>query len=298
MTPLLLTLFIGITNTGNIMGVIGYIIVEALFMWTIYWQSYKLGYEKGSDAIVTIMESGLINQLILAHPLWGCLVLGGLVGNYVTLGLKLMVPVGGGVMFNIQEQLFDVILPEQLPLLLTLGTYKLVKKGWSSVNISSWLRWLVWQADFRNLCIIVRGNMTQEYKSFRRKNSGSTMKKLQAEMEKQDIDMLMPPLLKIYIIPPATAPGIHPAFSGRYMCWCPGRGSGYYTENTEKTTVQYTSWTRRIYCWGTASRNLGPLEGEEPISIIDRIIKEIQPDTGTIGLRQETACSTSGPWSC
>ena len=134
-TPLLLTLFIGITNTGNIMGVIGYIIVEALFMWTIYWQSYKLGYEKGSDAIVTIMESGLINQLILGASIMGCLVLGGLVGNYVTLGLKLMVPVGGGVMFNIQEQLFDVILPGALPLLLTLGTYKLVKKGWSSVNI-------------------------------------------------------------------------------------------------------------------------------------------------------------------
>ena len=134
-TPLLLTLFIGITNTGNIMGVIGYIIVEALFMWTIYWQSYKLGYEKGSDAIVTIIESGLINQLILGASIMGCLVLGGLVGNYVTLGLKLMVPVGGGVMFNIQEQLFDVILPGALPLLLTLGTYKLVKKGWSSVNI-------------------------------------------------------------------------------------------------------------------------------------------------------------------
>ena len=66
-TPLLLTLFIGITNTGNIMGVIGYIIVEALFMWTIYWQSYKLGYEKGSDAIVTIMESGLINQLMVVR---------------------------------------------------------------------------------------------------------------------------------------------------------------------------------------------------------------------------------------
>ena len=134
-TPLLLTLFIGITNTGNIMGVIGYIIVEALFMWTVYWQSYKLGYEKGSDAIVTIMESGLINQLILGASIMGCLVLGGLVGNYVTLSLTLNVPVGEGVFFNIQEQLFDVILPGALPLLLTLGTYKLTKKGWSSVKI-------------------------------------------------------------------------------------------------------------------------------------------------------------------
>lgn len=94
------------------------------------------------------MESGLINQLILGASIMGCLVLGGLVGNYVTLGLKLMVPVGGGVMFNIQEQLFDVILPGALPLLLTLGTYKLVKKAGRLSILSSWLRWLVWQADF------------------------------------------------------------------------------------------------------------------------------------------------------
>ena len=51
-------------------------------------------------------------------------------------------------MFNIQEQLFDVILPGALPLLLTLGTYKLVKKAGRLSISSSWLRWLAWQADF------------------------------------------------------------------------------------------------------------------------------------------------------
>lgn len=51
-----LTLFIGITNTGNIMGV-GYIIVEALFMWTIYWQSYKLDMKGQRCHIVTIMKA-------------------------------------------------------------------------------------------------------------------------------------------------------------------------------------------------------------------------------------------------
>lgn len=134
-TPLLLTLFIGITMTGNILGVIGYIIVEAFIMWTIYWQSYKIGYEKGSDAIVNIMESGLINQLIMGASIMGCLVLGGLVGNYVSLSVSLAIPVGGETLFSLQEQLFDVIMPGILPLLLTLGTYKLMKRGWSSVKI-------------------------------------------------------------------------------------------------------------------------------------------------------------------
>lgn len=134
-TPLLLTLFIGITQTGTVLGVIGYVLVEAAFMYLIYWNSYKLGYEKGSDAIVNIMESGLINKLILGASVMGCLVLGGLVCNYVSCSLGILVPVGGDVLFNVQAELLDKILPGALPLLLTLGCYKMVKKGVSSVKI-------------------------------------------------------------------------------------------------------------------------------------------------------------------
>ncbi len=103
-------------------------------MWTIYWYSYRIGYEKGSEAIVNIMESGMINQLIAGASIMGCLVLGGLVGNYVSLGLSVNIPLGE-TMFNLQEQLFDVILPGMLPLLLTLGCFTLTKKGWSSVKV-------------------------------------------------------------------------------------------------------------------------------------------------------------------
>jgi len=134
-TPLLLTLFIGITVTGNIWGVFGYIIAIACWMWAIYWNSYKIGYEKGSDAIVSIMESGLINRLILGASIMGCMVLGGLVGNFVSLNLSINIPTGDGAIFNLQEQLFDVLMPGLLPLLLTLGAFWLTKRGWSSVKI-------------------------------------------------------------------------------------------------------------------------------------------------------------------
>ena len=134
-TPLLLTLFIGVTMTGNIIGPIAYALCAGAFMWCIYYNSYKLGYEKGSDAIVNIMESGLINKIILGASIMGCLVLGGLVGNYVTLSCGINIAVSDGGVFNLQEQLFDTILPGMLPLLLTLGCYKLVQKGWSSVKI-------------------------------------------------------------------------------------------------------------------------------------------------------------------
>ena len=135
-TPLLLTLFIGISQSGNIMGPIGYIVMEACIMWSIYWFSYKLGYEKGSDAIVTLLESGKINKLILGASVMGCMVLGGLVGNFVTLSTALSFDVGGEIPFILQEQLFDVILPGMLPLLLTLLCYWMItKKNISSMKV-------------------------------------------------------------------------------------------------------------------------------------------------------------------
>ena len=135
-TPLLLTLFIGISKSGNILGPIGYIVVEATIMWSIYWFSYKLGYEKGSEAIVSLLESGKINKLILGASVMGCMVLGGLVGNFVTLKTALSFDVGGEAPFVLQEQLFDLILPGMLPLLLTLFCYWLItKKNVSSMKV-------------------------------------------------------------------------------------------------------------------------------------------------------------------
>mgnify|MGYP001003524762 FL=1 len=135
-TPLLLSLFIVITGaTGNLAGPIGYIIVEAAFMWSIYWMSYNLGYEKGSEAILNFLESGRVNKIILGASILGCMVLGSLVGNFVKLNVGLNIPVGGDQIFNLQTQLFDAILPGMLPLLLTLGCYWLLKKGWTSVQV-------------------------------------------------------------------------------------------------------------------------------------------------------------------
>ncbi|MEG0177480.1 PTS system mannose/fructose/sorbose family transporter subunit IID [Anaerorhabdus sp.] len=135
-TPLLLTLFIGISQTGTIAGPIGYIIIEAIIMWSIYWVSYKLGYEKGSEAIVNLLESGKINKIILGASIMGCMVLGGLVGNFVTFQTALSFNLGGETPFLLQEQLFDIILPGMLPLLLTLGCYWLLaKKNVSSIKV-------------------------------------------------------------------------------------------------------------------------------------------------------------------
>jgi len=52
----------------------------------------------------------------------------------------------------------------------------------------------------------------------------------------------------------------------------------------EKTTVQLTSWTPLIYCWGSSNRNLGKLDGKNPVELLHKIICDLQPDTKTIGI--------------
>lgn len=127
--------------------------------------------------------------------------------------------------------------------------------------------------------------MTQEYKSFSMEEFRLHNKKLQSEMVKQGVDMLLL----------STPENIY--YSTGYRSWytsslfrpvyvlVPKKGDpAIILRILEKTTVQYTSWTTHIYCWGSPGRNLGPLEGVDPVGTVSRAIREIQPDTRTVGL--------------
>ena len=127
--------------------------------------------------------------------------------------------------------------------------------------------------------------MTNEYKSFPPDEFRRHNEALQREMAKNGIDMLL-----------LSAPeNIY--YSTGYRSWytsslfrpvyvlVPREGDpAIILRILEKTTVQYTSWTQRIYCWGTASRNLGKLDGKDPIELVAAVLRDIQPDTKTIGL--------------
>ena len=89
---------------------------------------FMMGYRKGSDALMDMLESGVINKVISGAGIMGCVVLGALVAKYVGLSCKIGIPYGEEV-FSIQTQLFDVLLPKMLPLALTMGVMKLLDKG-------------------------------------------------------------------------------------------------------------------------------------------------------------------------
>lgn len=135
--PILLALCIDITQagSGNIWGAILYAALMVGISYGFSYWNFSFGYNAGGEAIMDFLEKGILNKLIKAASIMGCMVMGGLIVNYV--GIKCgLVFNASGTEFNIQESLFDAILPNILPLGATLGIYWLMSyKKWTSIKI-------------------------------------------------------------------------------------------------------------------------------------------------------------------
>jgi PTS system mannose-specific IID component len=125
--PLLLSIAVSMASTGNVVGPVLYIILFATITTIYAYYCFMLGYKKGDEAIVSFIESGVINKVIKGAGIMGCMVMGALVANFVQLTIAVKITVGSSV-FDLQKNLFDVIMPKMLPLLLTLAVFKLLQK--------------------------------------------------------------------------------------------------------------------------------------------------------------------------
>lgn len=139
LSPLLLSFGIGLAMEGNVAGPILYFALFIILLYAMGKYSFDLGYKKGDETIMQMIESGKINKVIQGAGIMGCTVMGALVANYVILNTKVSFTLTTGV-FDLQANFFDVIMPKILPLLLTLGVfYMMDKKGWSSLKTMLWL---------------------------------------------------------------------------------------------------------------------------------------------------------------
>lgn len=134
--PILLALCIDITksNGGNIWGAVIYFVVMAVFCYGLSWYNFKFGYHAGSDAVMNFLEKGTLNKLLQAASIMGCAVMGGLIVNYVNVKCGIEIVTSGNT-FSLQEALFDAVLPNILPLGVTMGIYGLLQKKWTSIRI-------------------------------------------------------------------------------------------------------------------------------------------------------------------
>jgi len=134
LVPLLLAFGIGLSTEGNLMGPIIYIILISSIVLGISYIGFMQGYKKGKDAIISFLQSGVINKVVTGAGIMGCIVLGALVANYVSLSTSVVLTIGQQQV-GIQEKLLDVILPKALPLGITYLTYKLLDKGFTSIKV-------------------------------------------------------------------------------------------------------------------------------------------------------------------
>lgn len=134
--PILLAICIDITRSGqgNIWGAVLYTVLILVGAHVLSYMNFMFGYRAGSDAIIDFLEKGALKKLLKGASVMGCMVMGGLIVNYVKCICGIEV-VSSTSVFNFQKDFFDVVMPNILPLGATMGVYALLKKRWSSIKI-------------------------------------------------------------------------------------------------------------------------------------------------------------------
>ena len=135
--PILLAVCIDLTRSGsgNVWGAVIYAVVIVVAAYALSYWNFMFGYKAGSEAIMDFLEKGILNKLIKGASIMGCMVMGGLIVNYVkaVCGLKI---VSSTTTYSIQTNFLDQVCPSILPLAVTLLVYYLMnKKRWSSLKI-------------------------------------------------------------------------------------------------------------------------------------------------------------------
>lgn len=132
--PILLAICIDITQSGTIAGAIAYALIIIAASYTLSLLNFRFGYLSGGDAIMEFLEKGILKKILLGAEVMGCMVMGGLIGNYVNVETPLKIITSANE-FSIQADFFDKLIPGILPFAFTLFIYWLLKKRASSLKI-------------------------------------------------------------------------------------------------------------------------------------------------------------------
>lgn len=137
--PLVVALGISIASQGNVLGSILVLVALPIILITLAHYFFMKGYKLGGTAVTAMLSGGKMKRLIGAASIMGCTVMGGLISSYVNLKTTIAFQIGEQ-QFDLQTQLFDAIMPNLLPLCITLGVLTLMqKKRISSLKVMLFL---------------------------------------------------------------------------------------------------------------------------------------------------------------
>lgn len=131
--PLFVALGISLGLTGNLVGPLLVWLGLTATLVLIARSSWMKGYQLGTNAITNMLQDGKMKVWIGAAGILGTMVMGGLISQYVGFSTKIVFNIGQ-VPFDLQANLFDAIMPNLLPLGLTLLIYWLTTK-----RVKTWM---------------------------------------------------------------------------------------------------------------------------------------------------------------
>jgi mannose/fructose/N-acetylgalactosamine-specific phosphotransferase system component IID len=123
-TPILLSIGIGIAAAGNPFGSILYFVLEVGIMTALAYFMWMQGYDRGREGVMAILRSGITDRVLSGAAVLGNMVMGALTFQFVNIYLTLSwnIDVGGGQskLFDVNRDLLGAIMPGLLPLGFTL----------------------------------------------------------------------------------------------------------------------------------------------------------------------------------
>lgn len=112
---------------GNILGVFLYLVLNLVPSTLTRWYGFKLGYKGGRQFLTKIQADGTLNKLTDAAKILAMIVIGGMIPQIVKFPIALTIEMGGGTF--VLADVLEGIMPNLLPLLLSLVVYKFIMKG-------------------------------------------------------------------------------------------------------------------------------------------------------------------------
>ena len=128
LVPITAGLTANMAMEGQIIGAVLFLIIFNAVQFAVRFGLMYWSYGLGTKAVTLLKSSA--KEFTRAASILGIFVVGGLIANYGGTSLRIVV---GDPAINIQG-LLDGVLPKLIPLLITLGIYVLIKKGWTPVK--------------------------------------------------------------------------------------------------------------------------------------------------------------------
>lgn len=118
---------ISLAMSGSILGAIVHLLLYNLPAHFLRYNGVFMGYKLGGSFMKTATENGLMGIITKSATIVGLMTVGAMACSLISFNIPMVLNIEGSEL-AIQETL-DAIFPNLLPLLLTFGCYKAIKKG-------------------------------------------------------------------------------------------------------------------------------------------------------------------------